>query len=67
MEEIKEDYKDFFANDTTQKFIMTVAILIILQVFNLVPGEKFYQLLKWSLAGFWGANGLDFLTNMKRK
>lgn len=66
MEKVTEDIKDFVTNDTTQKFMTTVAVLTILTIFNLIPKENFVTILKWSVAGFWGANGLDFLTNLKR-
>ena len=67
MSEVSKDIKNFVTNDTTQKFITVFALMTILRLFNLLPTENFIEILKWSVAGFWGANGLDFLTNMKRK
>ncbi len=66
MEEVKKDYKEFFSNDTTQKFMMVFFSVAILKLLNMIEYNDFILILKWSVAGFWGVNGLDFLTNLKR-
>ena len=65
MENIAKDTKKFLTNDTTQKFLTTIAVVIILQVAGIIPKETVNTLLRWSVAGFWGANGLDLLTNLR--
>jgi len=66
MEKVKDDFKDFFTNDTTQKFGVVSAILIILRVFGIIDGCFFQEVMKWNVILFWGANGLDLLTNIKK-
>jgi len=66
MKKLKKDVIDFFKNDSTQKLLLTFALMFFLRVLGYMPEKDFVTIIRWAIIGFWGANAADYATNIRR-
>ncbi|HMA60158.1 MAG TPA: hypothetical protein VKN64_07680 [Halanaerobiales bacterium] len=66
MKDLKEDYTDFTKSDKFQWFMTILITLLILRILNYIPEPDFVELIKWSIFGLFGSEGLDQFTNIRK-
>ena len=66
MKDLKKDYTDFSKSDKFQWFITILITLLVLRILEYIPEPDFVDLIKWSIFGLFGAEGLDQFTNIRK-
>lgn len=57
--DLKKDFKEFFAEDTTQSFMVLFACYTVLLVFEQLDMSSYVELMKWTTVGFYGQKLTD--------